>query len=186
MTAGTPYQPPASESLAKLGGSTAATRYEVNGESVLGFESPITFHDKQVGRVALGIPEKPLTQVARLSITLMIILAVVTVLAVAIAMYFVADWFAKPVRLLSESMAEIAKGRFDHRIAEKRKDEFGQLYEVFDAMAAALQERQNLAGNSDGVGVTTTTQVSAYKPQTVHIPKPPAQDQADHKPPSGA
>ena len=36
-------------------------------------------------------------------------------------------------------MAEIAKGRFDHRIAEKRKDEFGQLYEVFDAMAGALQ-----------------------------------------------
>jgi len=187
MTAGTPYQPPASESLAKLGGSTAATRYEVNGESVLGFESPITFHDKQVGRVALGIPEKPLTQVARLSITLMIILAVVTVLAVAIAMYFVADWFAKPVRLLSESMAEIAKGRFDHRIAEKRKDEFGQLYEVFDAMAAALQERQPGAGASDGVGMTTTTQISAYKPQTVQTPRPSAPDEPSaHKPPSGA
>ena len=42
--------------------------------------------DAQVGRVALGSPERPLTQVARLSISLMVVLAVVTVLAVAIAM----------------------------------------------------------------------------------------------------
>ncbi|WP_234413858.1 protein kinase domain-containing protein [Ideonella sp. A 288] len=163
--AGASYKPAAAETLAKLGGNTAATRYEAGGESVLGFESPITFQDKQVGRVALGIPEKPLTQVARLSITLMIILAVVTVLAVAIAMYFVADWFAKPVRLLSESMAEIAKGRFDHRIAEKRKDEFGQLYEVFDAMAAALQARErasagDAASRPSTVGHTLNIPVS--------------------------
>ena len=142
---GQPYKPPASEALAKLGGNTATTRYDALGESVLGFESPITFNEKLVGKVALGIPEKPLTQVARLSITLMIILALVTVLAVAIAMYFVADWFAKPVRLLTEAMGEIAKGRFDHRIAVQRKDEFGQLYEQFDTMAAALQTRSSVA-----------------------------------------
>jgi HAMP domain-containing protein len=85
--------------------------------------------------VALGIREAPLTEVARLSISLMVVLAVVTVLAVAVAMYFVANWFAKPIKLVGESMAEIAKGRFDHRINEQRKDEFGQLYAAFDAMA---------------------------------------------------
>ena len=31
---------------------------------------------------------------------------------------------------------------FDHRINEQRKDEFGQLYADFDAMASALQERE--------------------------------------------
>ena len=71
----------------------------------------------------------------------MAVLVLVTVLAVAIAMYFVADWFAKPIKLLRESMAEIARGRFDHRIREQRNDEFGQLYAGFDAMAQALQER---------------------------------------------
>ena len=39
-------------------------------------------------------------------------------------------------------MAEIAKGRFDHRIREQRKDEFGELYMAFDRMAQALQDRQ--------------------------------------------
>ena len=120
--------------------------YASGGESVLGFEAPVLFQGKQVGRVALGIPEAPLTAVARLSITLMIVLLVVTVLAVAIAMYFVANWFAKPIRLVGESMAEIGKGRFDHRIGEQRKDEFGQLFQAFDAMAAALQKREPVPG----------------------------------------
>jgi serine/threonine-protein kinase len=152
------YTPAPAETLSRTG-QTAQTRYMVNGEPVLGFEAPITFQDRQVGRVVLGIPEQPLTQVARLSITLMIILAVVTVLAVAIAMYFVADWFAKPVRLLSEAMAEIAKGRFDHRIQEKRKDEFGQLFEVFDAMAEALQAREAQRAPEAG-GPSTPTPTS--------------------------
>lgn len=38
-------------------------------------------------------------------------------------------------------MEQIAKGRFDHRIAEHRKDEFGELYVSFDQMAQALQDR---------------------------------------------
>jgi nitrogen fixation/metabolism regulation signal transduction histidine kinase len=52
----------------------------------------------------------------------MVVLAVVTVLAVAIAMYFVANWFAKPIRLLGESMAEIGKGPLrspDQRTAQR-------------------------------------------------------------------
>jgi serine/threonine-protein kinase len=138
---GQPYRPPGGEPLGTLEGGIVGSRYEAGGQPVLGFEGPVTFQDKTVGRVALGIPEKPLSQVARLSITLMAVLVLVTVLAVAIAMYFVADWFAKPIKLLRESMAEIARGRFDHRIREQRNDEFGQLYAGFDAMAQALQER---------------------------------------------
>jgi methyl-accepting chemotaxis protein len=111
------------------------SRYVVKGETMLGFDVPITFQEQHRRPRGLGIREAPLTAVARLSITLMVVLAVVTVLAVAVAMYFVANWFAKPIKLVGESMAEIAKGRFDHRINEHRKDEFGQLYAAFDAMA---------------------------------------------------
>jgi serine/threonine-protein kinase len=39
-------------------------------------------------------------------------------------------------------MAEIGKGRFDHRIAEQRNDEFGLLFRAFDDMAQALQRRE--------------------------------------------
>ncbi len=138
---GQPYKPPAGERLG-VRDKVTAERYVVNGQPMLGFDVPVTFQDQVAGRVALGIHEEPLTRVKNLSITLMAMLALVTVLAVAVAMYFVANWFAKPIKLVGESMGEVAKGRFDHRIAEHRKDEFGQLYAAFDDMAAALAERE--------------------------------------------
>jgi HAMP domain-containing protein len=79
----------------------------------------------------------------------MAVLVVITVLAVAVAMYFVANWFAKPIELLSDSMGEIAKGRFDYRIREQRKDEFGLAYVAFDQMAQALQEMSGRDGVVD-------------------------------------
>jgi eukaryotic-like serine/threonine-protein kinase len=132
-------------------------RYAAGGEAVLGFEAPITFGEKRVGLLALGLREQPLTQVARLSMGLMAVLVLVTVLAVAVAMYFVANWFAQPIKLVGDSMGEIAKGRFDHRIDEQRKDEFGELYQAFDRMAQALQDRQ--AGAAVGVHTPVHTQI---------------------------
>ena len=139
---GRAYQRPPSEPVAAGEGGLPVSRYASGGEAVLGFEAPITFRDKRVGLLALGLREQPLTQVARLSMALMAVLVLVTVLAVAVAMYFVVNWFAEPIKRVGESMDEIARGRFDHRIEEKRNDEFGELYRAFDRMAQALQDRQ--------------------------------------------
>ena len=141
--AGQSYQVLPGMALPSPGRGVSASRYEAAGEPVLGFETPITFQDKRVGLVFLGIAEKPMAQVANLSITLMVVLALVTVLAVALAMFVLAQWFAKPVRVLGEALGEITKGHLGHRIGEKRKDEFGLLYADFDAMAQALQERSH-------------------------------------------
>ena len=140
---GQSYQVLPGQALPSPGRGVSASRYEAAGEPVLGFETPITFQDKRVGLVFLGIAEKPMAQVANLSITLMVVLALVTVLAVALAMFVLAQWFAKPVRVLGEALGEITKGHLGHRIGEKRKDEFGLLYADFDAMAQALQERSH-------------------------------------------
>jgi serine/threonine-protein kinase len=77
------------------------------------------------------------------------VLVVVTVLAVALAMYFVANWFARPIKLLRESMTEIAQGRFDHRIRDQRKDEYGLLYQAFNAMAQSLHDRSSMPTAAD-------------------------------------
>ncbi|WP_418319348.1 protein kinase domain-containing protein [Piscinibacter sakaiensis] len=139
---GKPFREPAGEAIGKTSSGLPLTRYSINDETVLGLETPITFSNTPVGKLWLSLPEKPLKRVAQLSITLMVVLLLITVLAVAIAMYFVANWFARPIKLVEESMDEIAKGRFDHRIAETRKDEFGRLYAAFDRMAEALQRAQ--------------------------------------------
>jgi len=177
---GKPYVAPVGEALGKRGGAVPVVRYAAGGESVLGFEAPITYQGKQVGRVALGLNEKPLVQVLKLSITLMVVLVVVTVLAVAIAMYFVANWFAQPIKLIGESMAEVAKGRFDHRIREQRKDEFGLLYAAFDQMAQALQDRQS------GAAIPTPTPTLAKRPTAIATMTMPAARVATEPPPKTA
>lgn len=158
---GKAYQTPSGEVLGELGG-VKRTRYLVGREPVLGFETAITYNDKVVGHVALGLPERPLESVARLSRTLMAILAVVTVLAVAIAMYVVGNWFSRPIKLMNEALGEIARGRYAFRIREQRKDEFGLLYAAFDQMAQALQDRQALtAGQSKPETIRTTAALAA-------------------------
>ena len=162
---GKPYQPPQGQALAQRAGGLVVTRYQAQGEPVLGFDTPITYGGKPAGRVALGLTERPLLQVARLSIMLMLVLALVTIAAVAAAMYFIANWFAQPVKLLGESMAEIAKGRFDHRIREQRKDEFGLLYAAFDQMAQALNDRESGAGATPSAAQhASTVTVPASRP----------------------
>jgi eukaryotic-like serine/threonine-protein kinase len=138
---GKPYAPPAGENLGTRDGSIGLSRYVHNGDEVLGFEAPMTFQGKAVGRVALGIDEKPLVEVARLSLMLMAVLVIVTVIAVGVAMYFVANWFARPLKLMDQSLLEVAQGRLEHRIREKREDEFGLMFKAFNDMASALQDR---------------------------------------------
>ncbi len=163
---GQAYKPLAAERLAQLAGGTDAVRYHIKGEPILGFEAPVLFRDVSVGRVVLGIPEKPLTQVAEMSILLMALLAVVTVAAVALAMYFLANWFAKPIQVVREAMAEVAKGNLMHRIGEQRKDEFGLLYASFDGMAQALQDRGKPPANAaDAAEARTAAPAPQAAPQ---------------------
>jgi len=140
-TVGQPYQsPPGAKPVASRANGVNVLSYDsADGQTVLDFEAPITFQSKEVGRVHLGILERPLSRVARLSLLMMALLVVTTVAAVVIATYLIADRYSKPIKLLAESMAEIGKGRYDYRIAEQRADEFGQLYRDFDNMAQALQ-----------------------------------------------
>ena len=139
---GKPYVDPAGAVLDSSNKGTVVRTREAAGGTVLDFAAPVTFQAREIGRVHLGIPEAPLSRVARLSIVMMGILVLITVIAVCIATYVLANRFSKPIKLLRESMNEIGKGRFDHRIAERRNDEFGQLFQSFDDMARALQQRE--------------------------------------------
>jgi HAMP domain-containing protein len=140
------YGAPLAQPLGTHHGAVSLARYVADGEPVLGFSASITFQGKSVGRVALALPERPLRHVAKISTSLMAALVVITVLAVAVAMYFVADWFARPIKQLNQAMDEIARGRAGHRIAEVRKDEFGLLFAAFDRMAQALQDARHSGG----------------------------------------
>ncbi|MBP1620434.1 MAG: serine/threonine protein kinase [Acidobacteria bacterium] len=133
-------------------GVTVQSHRIVDGRAVLDFAAPVLFQGKEIGRVHLGIYEAPLAAVARLMLILLGVLTLVTSAAVALGTYLLARRLTGPIRVLRNSLAELAAGRYDYRIADPRSDELGQLYREFDATAAALQARHEPAAARPGAG----------------------------------
>ena len=114
-----------------------------DGRDVLDFGTPILFQGKEIGRVHLGIYEAPLSKVANFMLAMLAILTLVTVAAVGGGTYLLARGLAAPMRVLRNSLDELANGRYDYRINDQRKDELGELYAEFDRTAAALEARHD-------------------------------------------
>jgi serine/threonine protein kinase/HAMP domain-containing protein len=139
---GHPYQPPVGSAVATAPTGVTVIRTSSNdGQQVLDFGTPILFQGRTIGQVHLGIFETPLQRVVQITLGLLALLMVLTVAAAAIGSFFMARRLILPLRTLRTGLGELAEGRYDFRIAEKRKDELGELYVAFDNAAAALQRR---------------------------------------------
>jgi tRNA A-37 threonylcarbamoyl transferase component Bud32/HAMP domain-containing protein len=137
-----PYVQPKAVALpSKDAGVQVQSHTIADGRQVLDFAAPVLFQGKQIGQVHLGIYEAPLTNVANLMLVLLSILTAVTVAAVALGTFLLAKRLAAPIRVMRNSLAELANGRYDYRISDTRADEFGDLYADFDKTAAALEKR---------------------------------------------
>lgn len=138
---------------------TVQSHAMADGREVLDFAAPVLFQGKTIGNVHLGIYAAPLTAVANLMLVLLAILTAVTVAAVAGGTYLLAQRLAQPIRVLKNSLGELANGRLDYRIGESRKDEFGELFTAFDETATALEKRYDgatLAPGARTVGIHVT------------------------------
>ena len=145
------YTPPDAKPLASPDpGIAVQSERLVDGRTVLGFMAPVLFQGKEIGKVRLGIYEAPLAEVANLVLILLAILTLVTVAAVAGGTYLLAHRLAGPIRVLRNSLDELAHGRYDYRIGDPRTDEIGELFAEFDRTAAALEQRHGHADAATG------------------------------------
>jgi eukaryotic-like serine/threonine-protein kinase len=76
-------------------------------------------------------------------LAMLAILTLVTIAAVGGGTYLLARGLSGPIRVLRNSLDELANGRYDYRISDKRRDELGELYAEFDRTAAALEARHD-------------------------------------------
>ena len=136
------YTPPEGKAMeSRDPGIVVQSERIADGRTVLDFMAPVLFQGKEIGKVRLGIYEAPLAEVANLVLILLAILTLVTVAAVAAGTYLLAQRMAGPIRVLRNSLDELAHGRYDYRIGDPRKDEIGELYAEFDRTAEALEKR---------------------------------------------
>jgi serine/threonine-protein kinase len=139
---GTQYAAPQAKPVVSNEPGVTVQSYRLaDNRAVLDFNAPVLFQSKEIGAIHLGLYEAPLTKVANLMLVLLAILTVITSAAVAGGTYLLAQRLAGPIRVLRNSLKELAHGHYDYRIADKRNDEFGELYSDFDQTAAALEKR---------------------------------------------
>jgi signal transduction histidine kinase len=112
-----------------------------SGTQVLNLSRPITFKDKELGTVHIGLSLDFINHlIYRESVSILILSLFIVLFGIAIA-FLLGISFSRPISKLVDATQEIGKGNLHHRITLKRKDEFGDLASAFNHMADELDKK---------------------------------------------
>ena len=148
---GTHYRIPKGEALVYRSGDTTATDTAViDGRSAFRFVHPILYAGRSFGTIEVSISRAGLEAAAKTSQLLLFAMAGVVLLVVAGASFLLAGLIKRPLRRLKAAQQDAALGDLDFRISHSRKDEFGQLFDGFNLLVTAMQERLEAADRPTG------------------------------------
>jgi serine/threonine-protein kinase len=112
-----------------------------DGRKMFNIKTPILFQSTEVGQIILGLSQDGLDEVKSITGWLMFILALITTSSVAVVMFIFGGLIARPFKVLNQSLKGFASGNLDTRISLTRNDEIGEVFDGFNNMAAAIQDR---------------------------------------------
>lgn len=112
-----------------------------DGHKVFNINTPILFQSTEVGEIVLGLSQDGLDEVKSVTGWLMFILAAITTSSVAVVMFIFGGLIARPFKVLNQSLKSFSAGNLDTRISLTRNDEIGEVFDGFNSMAAAIQDR---------------------------------------------
>ncbi len=112
------------------------------GTEVLNLSRPITFKDKELGTVHVGLSLDFINHlIYRESVFIFVLSLFIVILGIAIAILLGIN-FSRPISKLVGATQEIGKGNLHYRIAMRRKDELGDLGLAFNYMADELDKKE--------------------------------------------
>lgn len=136
------YETPRGEKmLQKDAAMTVTSTRLTGGEGGFRFVRPIIYAGRSYGMVDVTVSTAELEAAGALSRWLLAALSLVTLGVVVAVSYAGARLVAAPVARLKQALSDAADGQLDFRISHNRKDEFGELFDGFNRLAAATQER---------------------------------------------
>ncbi len=109
-----------------------------DGERLLDLYRDISFKDKSLGQVHVGISLnfiEELIRRERISIVMITLAILMVGLAIAVVYGF---RFSRPISQLVRATQEIARGNYQYRVPTRRNDELGNLGEAFNRMGQEL------------------------------------------------
>ena len=120
---------------------TVTTMRSSDGVRSFRFSRPIEYAGRQVGLVEVSVRRTELDAAAALTRAMLIGLGVLTLALVAGLTVGATKLFMRPMRQLRQALRDAADGDLEFRISHRRRDEFGDLFESFNALAATVQKR---------------------------------------------
>tara|TARA_R110001599_G_scaffold9135_3_gene45363 strand:+ start:266 stop:1981 length:1716 start_codon:yes stop_codon:yes gene_type:complete len=122
-------------------GGGVSTIQGADGTEVFRFTQPISYSGRNFGSVEIGMRKSELISAAAHMRNMLIGLGVLVVAMVGCLSYLAARTLLLPLRRLRVALRDAAAGDVDFLISHQRKDEFGQLYDSFNAFAVSVQSR---------------------------------------------
>ncbi|MCP4745970.1 MAG: HAMP domain-containing protein [Desulfobacteraceae bacterium] len=117
------------------------TYYSYNrpdGERLLNLYRDISFKNKSLGQVHVGISLNFIEDLIKQErVSIIIVTLAITLLGLGIALIY-GFRFSRPISDLVKATREIAKGNYQYRVALKRNDELGSLGAAFNRMGQEL------------------------------------------------
>ncbi len=142
---GSRYTPPTGEPLVERGRDGVVTSTGQGDGASFRFVHPIKYADRTFGTVDVRLGKAELESAARLAKMLLTGLGILVLFVVMAVSYAAARGVAGPVGRLKTALRDAARGNLDFRISHHRKDEFGALFDGFNLLTNAVQERLELA-----------------------------------------
>jgi serine/threonine protein kinase len=133
-----------------------------DGRNIFNIKTPILFQSTEVGQIILGLSQDGLDEVKSITGWLMFILALITTSSVTVVMFIFGGLIARPFKVLNQSLKGFAAGNLDTRISLTRNDEIGEVFDGFNNMAAAIQDRYTEVADElaqTGINKTGVTEV---------------------------
>lgn len=108
------------------------------------FITPIIFRNITVGYVLLSFDHSVMTKAKRDTITTVIGVTLLMLLAAIIASFYLGRRLTRPIEQLLAASTAFSEGKFEYRIQDKRNDELGVLMQSLNAMGEGLLRKEQV------------------------------------------
>jgi adenylate cyclase len=108
------------------------------------FIAPINFRNITVGYVLLSFDHSVMTKAKRDTITTVIGVTLLMLVAGIIASFYLGRRLTRPIEQLLAASSAFAAGKFEYRIQDKRNDELGVLMQSLNSMGEGLLRKEQV------------------------------------------
>ena len=125
-------------------GGVASWEWRTGGAVHVSYAVPIRYQGYTAGYAVVYFNRSYLEQSRRTTIDIILLATLVTTVLAALAAYFVSRRLSAPVHRIMNGVEAFREGNFNFRFKERRRDEFGQLMEALNQMAAGIVRKEQL------------------------------------------